>query len=182
MSAELIEPSHQLKPAPAPSISPYRDYSAEFKLDALIRLEANEGKIRKTARELGISDMTLRHWIEQDNAQLRQVRAGAKGEYADAFERVSRIYLDRAAEPEAIEKTSGYYAVIAASDAMKSAQLLRGQPTEIVEHVESKKVLVLIADALGVGDPPAELSEGETTTSCDIPSVAQDNSAGDLQP
>lgn len=110
---------------------PYQDYSPEFKRDALILLEANGGKIRQTARELGISDSTLGYWIEQDNTELRQIRSGAKGEVADAFERISRIYLDRAAEPDAVAKTSGYYAVIAASDAIKSAQLLRGQPTTI---------------------------------------------------
>jgi transposase-like protein len=116
----------------------YQDYSPEFKAQTLIILEANDGAIRKTAREAGISEATLRYWIEQDNEQTRQIRAGAKGEMADAFERVSRLYLDRAAEPGAIEKTSGYYAVIAASDAIKSAQLLRGQPTSISGSVMSE--------------------------------------------
>jgi len=120
-----------------PARQPYQDYSPQFKTDALILLEAKGGlgKIRETARELNIPEKTLRYWIEQDTDEMRQIRAGAKGEVADAFERISRIYLDRAAEPDAIAKTSGYYAVVAASDAIKSAQLLRGQPTSITAAV-----------------------------------------------
>jgi transposase-like protein len=147
-----------VQPLPRVTPSAYQDYSPEFKLEAMILLEANGGKIRETARQLKIQDSTLRYWIEQDNEETRRIRAGAKGDYADAFERVSRIYLDRAAEPDAVDKTSGYYAVIAASDAMKSSQLLRGQPTEIVEHVESRKVLVLMADALGVAGEAIDIT------------------------
>lgn len=139
----------------------YPDYSAEFKAQTLILLETNEGKVRKTAREAGISDATLRYWIEQDNDESRRIRSGAKGEIADAFERVARLYLDRAAEPSAIEKTSGYYAVTAASDAIKSAQLLRGQPTSISGSVMSDderrlKLAQLLATIQSRAEKPTE--------------------------
>lgn len=129
MSQALQIPEQSLTTKLRPAT--YQDYSPEFKAQTLILLEANAGQVRKTAREAGINEATLRYWVEQDNDETRVIRAGAKGDIADAFERVSRLYLDRAAEPGAIEKTSGYYAVVAASDAIKSAQLLRGQPTSI---------------------------------------------------
>jgi len=122
--------------------SNYQDYSPQFKADALILLEANGGKVKTTARQLGIADTTLAYWVEKDCEESREIRAGAKGEIASAFERVARIYLDRAAEPDAVEKTSGYYAVIASESAMKTSQLLRGQPTSILGTLESKRAIL----------------------------------------
>lgn len=109
----------------------YRDYTPEFKADTLLALTINNGNVYKTAKDAGIAQSLLRYWVEQETDECRKIREGRKGELAAQFEHVSRIYLDRALEPSAIEKTSGYYAVVAASDAMKSAQLLRGQPTSI---------------------------------------------------
>jgi transposase-like protein len=131
---EITEASLSSNPRPAA----YKDYSPEFKAQTLVLLETNAGNVSKTAKENGINESTLRYWIEEQNKLSREIREGAKGDIADAFERVSRLYLDRAAEPGAIEKTSGYYAVIAASDAIKSAQLLRGQPTSISGSVMSE--------------------------------------------
>lgn len=114
-----------------PRVSTYRDYSPEFKADTLNALTINNGNIYKTAKEAGIERSVLRYWVETETAEAREIRQGRKGELAEQFEHVSRVYLDRALEPDAIAKTTGYYAVVAASDAMKSAQLLRGQPTSI---------------------------------------------------
>lgn len=130
----------EIPPALPARQTTYQDYSPQFKTDALIILEGKGGlgKIRETARELNIPEKTLRYWIEQDNDEMRQIRAGAKGDMADAFERVARIYLDRAAETDAVEKTSGYYAVTAAKEAIVTTQLLRGQPTSITTSVMSE--------------------------------------------
>jgi transposase-like protein len=111
----------------------YRDYSAEFKAEALLTLTANNNNVYKTAKELSIAQSLLRYWVEQETDECRKIREGRKGELAEQFEHLSRVYIDRALEPDAIAKTSGYYAVAAAGDAIKSAQLLRGQPTQIVQ-------------------------------------------------
>ena len=191
MSAEPVDISHQLPPAPliaqAPEIQrkTRRKYSDIEIAAALIALDANKGNVFKTSHELGIPHKTLDEWATNNrrmNGFVATVRTENTRALGDIMEETARNYLAQANDPFVIAATNGRDAVFSAAIAVDKMQLLRGQPTEIVEHVESKKVLVLIADALGVGDPPAELSEGETTTSCDIPSVAQDNSAGDLQP
>ena len=117
--------------------SSYRDYSSEFKAEVILAVSANNGNVYKTAKEAGINESLLRYWIEQETAEVRKIREGRKGEVAQQFEHLSRVYIDRALEPDAIAKTSGYYAVSAASEAMKTAQLLRNQPTSIVATVGS---------------------------------------------
>lgn len=126
----------------------YSDYSPEFKAEALLALEVNGNSIRKTAKDLGLAESTLRYWIEQENERVREIREGRRGPLAEQFEHVSRVYIDRALEPDAVAKTSGYYAVIAASDAMKSAQLLRGQPTTITATVDNSKELLSAVQAI----------------------------------
>ena len=117
--------------------SSYRDYSPEFKAEVILAVSVNNGNVYKTAKEAGINESLLRYWIEQETAEVRKIREGRKGEVAQQFEHLSRVYIDRALEPDAIAKTSGYYAVSAASEAMKTAQLLRNQPTSIVATVGS---------------------------------------------
>jgi transposase-like protein len=125
-------------------------YPDVFKAQALIKVEANEGNVSKTARELGIPKDTLYDWVNSRgiNPDVLEIQAGVKGPMADEFERASRLYLQRAVKPEAIEKTSGYYALLGAGDAMKSAQLLRGQPTSITESVERQELVVILQTAL----------------------------------
>lgn len=127
----------------------YRDYTPEFKADTLLALTINNGNIYKTAKDAGIAASLLRYWVETETDELRKIRQGRKGELAEQFEHVSRVYIDRALEPDAIAKTSGYYAVIAASDAMKSAQLLRGQPTSITENIERQEITLTLQRSLG---------------------------------
>ncbi len=71
------------------------------------------------------------------------------------------MYLEHAQKPEIIEKTSGYYAVVGSSDAMKSAQLLRGQPTSITES-SSLNLSVLLQSAVNAGviDIAPDVAEG----------------------
>lgn len=177
MSSEALIPSGSQPDIPGK----YKSFSAEEKAEALCLLESKGGigKIRETARNLGISEGTLRYWIESETSEMREIRAGRKGELADQFEHISRVYLDRALEPDAIAKTSGYYAVIAASDAMKSSQLLRGQPTEIVERVDSTKVLLLLADALAPAIDVTPCASGEDQAQAPNTEVSQNQADTD---
>ena len=40
----------------------HKTYTAEFKAEAIKAIEANQGNVSKTAREIGISIQTLSHW------------------------------------------------------------------------------------------------------------------------
>lgn len=146
-------------------------YSDAFKANALIAVKLNEGNVTKTARELGIPWQTLQDWAvkgEGINAAVLEYQRGVKGPLADAFETASRIFLERAMDPEAVGKTSAYYAMLAASDAFKSCQLGRGLPTSITENnnVESRQVLALLIQAIA---PVTSHNESPGTDNCLTP-------------
>lgn len=118
-----------------------RQYSDSFKAQALIALDLNHGNVKKTARELEIPQDTLYSWHYRRSGihpEIVEMRDSLKAPIADRFEEAAGMYLDRAMQPGAIKKTSGYYALLGASDAIKSAQLLRGQPTSISGSVMSE--------------------------------------------
>jgi transposase-like protein len=108
-------------------------------------LELNDGNVSATARQLNIPRDTLNSWRSGIGIteNVLRIQRGVKGPLADQFEQTARLYLEHAQKPEIIEKTSGYYAVIAASDSMKSSQLLRGEPTEIHSMSEQDRQLRL---------------------------------------
>lgn len=116
--------------------STYRDYSPEFKAEVLLAVTINNGNVYKTAKDFGISERIIRYWIEKQTDEVRQIREGRQGPLAEQYEHVARVYLDRALEPEAVAKTSGYYAVVAAKQAIETSQLLKGQPTSITASVQ----------------------------------------------
>lgn len=130
--------------------SGYREYTPEFKAQALTALQLNEGNVNLTAKQLGMPPDTLYSW--QNGSGITQnvldIQRGVKGPLADQFEATARMYLEHAQKPDVIEKTSGYYATIGASDAMKSAQLLRGQPTSITETLNRNDLLETLQTVL----------------------------------
>jgi len=130
--------------------SGYREYSESFKAQALIALDLNDGNVALTARQLNMPRDTLASWSNGVgiSQEVLKIQRGVKGPLADEFESTARMYLEHAQKPEIIEKTSGYYAVVGASDAMKSAQLLRGQPTSITESHNQTELNVVLSDAL----------------------------------
>ena len=128
-----------------------REYSEEFKADALTALELNEGNVRLTARKLGIPDDTLYSWSNGVgiSQHVLRLQAGVKGPLADRFEETARLYLEHAQKPEIIARTSGYYAVVGASDAMKSSQLLRNLPTSITLDLNGTDLASVLQGVLG---------------------------------
>ena len=42
-------------------------YTPEFRAQALVTLEANEGNVLRTSEQLGIGEATLRHWVAENN-------------------------------------------------------------------------------------------------------------------
>jgi hypothetical protein len=140
---------------------PKRQYSDTFKAQALITLDLNAGNIRKTASQLEIPWQTLNEWAKRKsgiNAETLEIRDGLKVPIADRFEQAADLYLDRAMKPGAINKTSGYYALLGAGDAMKNAQLLRGLPTSISGNVMSED-----ERRLRVAELLAKISERSST-------------------
>lgn len=118
----------------------YADYDARFKAAALELLKANRGKLKTTAKLLKIPPSTLKDWRDGKfvSSQTHEIREAVKGDIAEEFEQTARLYMGRAQDPAAIAQTSGYYAVMAASKSMETAQLMRGLPTSISGSVMSE--------------------------------------------
>ncbi len=113
-----------------------RQYSESDKATALALLAANAGNITRTARETGFPATTLRQWRDGEhiNEEVTLLRDQKKEELADLFERVARLYLDRALAPDTVSETKGKDAVIAAATAIDKMQLLKGAPTAINQN------------------------------------------------
>ena len=140
-------------------------YSDVFKAQALIALRVNNGNVQGTARKLGIPTDTLNDWANNRgvNQAVLEIQDGVKGPIADEFEKASRLYLQRAIDPEAIAKTSGYYALLGAGDAIKSAQLLRGLPTNISEHIDSQELTVILQSVIAGEDQAIDITPDPVT-------------------
>ncbi|MGI8656384.1 MAG: transposase [Pyrinomonadaceae bacterium] len=128
-----------------------RQYSESDKATALALLAANAGNITRTARETGFPATTLRQWRDGEhiNEEVTQKRDQKKEELADLFERVTRVYLDRALAPDTVSETKGKDAVIAAATATDKMQLLKGAPTAInqtylTDEQKAKKLAEII--------------------------------------
>lgn len=111
-----------------------RQYSDNDKAAALAALDANNGNVYKTARQLGIGRTTLENWargrgVNHDVPELRRVK---KTELADTLEQVAETYAAHLLEPTTIMKTSAKDAAITVGTAIDKMRLLRGLPTEIV--------------------------------------------------
>jgi hypothetical protein len=90
---------------------------------------------------------------------------------ADKFDAIAHLatnhVIARLQDPKRSAKTPMPHLMTAAGISVDKSQLLKGLPTEIVENVESYKVLVLLAGALGVEEKAIDVTptlcpEGET--------------------
>lgn len=63
-------------------------HSHEYKVSALVLLEALDGNVKRTARELGIPESTLRQWLDDPDLITAQERARKTVDLIDATERL----------------------------------------------------------------------------------------------
>lgn len=127
-----------------------RSYSDKDKATALAALDANGGNLLRTSKALSIPLQTLANWAGGKglSADVPDIKNEKKEELADAFDRLVRACIGRAAEMlenrDAVEfKDLGMVAAIA-TDKM---QLLKGQATAIQHNVnlspEQRKAKIL---------------------------------------
>lgn len=110
-------------------------YSDEFRAEALACLEANDGNLSATSREIGVSVNTLKYWRDEfvTPPNFTEVRNQKKDELSDIYERVARRYLSETEVDDKAKATSAKDAIIVAATATDKMRLLRGLPTEIIE-------------------------------------------------
>lgn len=128
MSTELFD----VQPLP----TTYRDYSIEFKTEALVRLKANNSNVLRTANELGIPEPTLRMWVRYGIGRHRELYERKSAELASNFEeiafRVTELAEERLNDPEKSEKINFTQLMTGGAIATDKSLLLRGQPTSII--------------------------------------------------
>jgi hypothetical protein len=149
---------HMTVPAATPEKSPKRTYSDDFIAHALAMVKANGGNVLKTSLELGIPRLTLYGWYRQtrrNTPEIEQLQHEKAANLAKRFETAAGLYLDHAMDPVSIGVLNGLEATKAAAINVDKMQLLRGQPTSIVEErtIDSRQVLVLLAESMGLPDP-----------------------------
>jgi len=135
----------------------YREYSTEDRLAALAALEANKGNAYKTAQLLDIPIQTLNSWkqdaLSADSVEVRQ----HKKSLADKFEDLAHKLVDVAPDFINADKTTLSMVATAAGIATDKAQLLRGQPTQIIDDPARVSAAVArVMERLGVDRAVAE--------------------------
>lgn len=87
----------------------HKTYTAEFKAEAIKAIEANQGNVSKTAREIGISIQTLSHW---NNNVKAGTLAGTK-QYSNALleenRQLKRQLKSAKMEREFLKKAAAYF-------------------------------------------------------------------------
>ena len=137
-----------------------RVYSDQEKARALALYDLC-GSLTESSRKSGIPDSTLSQWINGRNGHkspdLPRLRNEAGQSLANDFEEIAReaaaVAVSRLKSGAASRIPFGQL-MTGAGIAVDRMQLLRGQPTEIVERVEVNKVMVLVRDALGLTETP----------------------------
>jgi transposase-like protein len=107
-----------------------RQYQQVDKATALALLDENLGNVARTAKQLAISETTLRKWRDGKSVD-GVIVVEKKQELSELFERIARLYIRRAEAPAAVAATSGPQAVTAAAIATDKMRLLRNEPTSI---------------------------------------------------
>lgn len=156
----------------------YRDYPEELKAAVISAIEANGGQIRPTAKLFNLPYDTVHYWWAHSE-RFRQIQPASAQNLADKLENLANDTADSLLQHD--------FSIVAARDkaavmavAIDKMQLLRGQPTEIVERVDSTKVLLLLADALAPAIDVTPCASGEDQAQEAISEVPQNQ--GDTNP
>lgn len=115
-----------------------RQYSDNDKAGALVALDANEGNVNRTAKQLGVPRKTLAMWADNRHlsADVADIRQEKKKELSEKLEDLAHSLVDMLPSklPQAsVRDLAG--ALIVAVDKM---QLLKGAPTAISKDVTER--------------------------------------------
>jgi transposase-like protein len=149
----------------------YRDYPKDLKASVIQAIDANGSNVLATARLFNIPPQTVDYWYRHSN-RFSQVQKPSGINLADKLENLANSTADSMAEHDLSIVTYADKAR-ALSVVIDKMQLLRGNPTQIVEQLESKELLVVLAEALSMelgdagsagdqSDPDRLLLNGQT--------------------
>ncbi len=135
------------EPVASPRKPLRKHYSDQDRANALAALKAHDGHIGRTAEATGIPPATLYLWAGVGHSRVRdlpvevreqrlaplEVREQAKRDLIGTLDQARWLYLDRLMEPDAVAKTSGYYAAVTTKILTEQHQLLSGGATARTE-------------------------------------------------
>lgn len=135
-----------------------RRYTDADRASALAALDANEGNIRKTARDTGISASTITGWRDTRTLEGTEVRAQKKAELADKLEDVAHKLVD--ALPSKLSEANLQQVATSLGITIDKLRLLREESTAIeeVRTSDAKQRLVDRLKKLHESPPEADSS------------------------
>lgn len=114
-----------------------RQYSDNDKATALAALDANGGNVNKTAKQLGISESTLRSWVNGrgTNVEIADLRERKKDQLAGRLVEIAHLLID--AMPAKITDANLQQSATTLGITIEKIQLLDGSATERTEVIET---------------------------------------------
>ena len=115
-----------------------RTYTDRQKAEALAALDANDGNLSRTSRQIGIPRKTLERWRngEGTNGDVAQLRHQKKGELAREMTKIAWQLAGDMQLPVRRRKATLVQTATAMAIVIDKAQLLRGEPTSITENAD----------------------------------------------
>jgi transposase-like protein len=110
-------------------------YTSDDRAAGLAALESNGGNLRRTARETGISDATLRRWRDETDERKDAANAARMPEARATLTERLRAFVDAAltVAPDKLHDANLRDVFTSVGIAIDKLQLLEGRPTSIDE-------------------------------------------------
>lgn len=110
-----------------------RQWTDEKKSEILAALDANQGNVKRTARQCGVAVSTLRGWAKGrgTNAGVAKLRPEKRGELADALEEIAWQIVELL--PSKLQQAEVRELATLLGVSLDKLLLLRGQPNSRTE-------------------------------------------------
>lgn len=119
-----------------------RVYTDEDKAKVLVALDANNGIVKRTARETGVAEQTIRDWKKQAergalSAGVQSALPAAASDFAGKTETVRDLMLDELEAKVRNSELNGRDLITGIGVLTDKLRVTRGEATSRTEHVEA---------------------------------------------
>jgi transposase-like protein len=130
-----------------------RVYTDEEKAKVLVALEANEGIVKRTARETGVAEQTIRDWKKQAErgaltAGVQDALPAAASEFATKTERVRDLMLDQLEAKVINDDLNGRDLITGIGVLTDKLRITRGEATSRTETVQESSTPQEIGESI----------------------------------
>lgn len=119
-----------------------RVYTDEDKAKVLVALDANDGNVKRTARETGVAEQTIRDWKKQAErgaltAGVQNALPAAASDFANKAETIRDLMLDELEAQVRNGDLKGRDLITGIGVLTDKLRITRGEATSRTEHVEA---------------------------------------------